>query len=95
MEKYIICIELRQSEDCDTVPVAFVLVNTEVGKIDEVLESLKTISEVNEAYSVYGVYDIVTKVKADSMNDLKQVVTGRIRQLDDVMSTLTMIVMES
>jgi DNA-binding Lrp family transcriptional regulator len=43
---------------------------------------------------VYGVYDIVARVKADTMDKLKEIVTWRIRRLDKVRSTLTMIVVE-
>jgi DNA-binding Lrp family transcriptional regulator len=43
---------------------------------------------------VYGVYDIVAKVEADSMDKLKEIVTWKIRRLDKVRSTLTMIVVE-
>ena len=39
-------------------------------------------------------YDIVAKVEAESMDKLKEVVTWKIRRLDKVRSTLTMIVVE-
>jgi len=76
------------------MPVAFVLVNTEIGAEGEVLKALKSIEEVEEAYAVYGVYDIVAKIKAETMDKLKEIVTWRIRRLDKVRSTLTMIVVE-
>ena len=50
---------------------------------------------VEEASAVYGVYDIVARVKADTMDKLKEIVTWRIRRLDKVRSTLTMIVVEN
>ena len=73
---------------------AYVLIHTELGAIPEVLEAVKKIKEVKEAYSVYGVYDIVAKVEAESMVKLKEAVTWKIRRLNQVRSTLTMIVME-
>ena len=73
---------------------AFVLINAEIGAEDEVLQSLKKIEGVEEAHTVYGVYDIVTKIKAESMDKLKEIVTWHIRRLDRVRSTLTMIVIE-
>lgn len=76
------------------MPTAFVLINAEIGAEDEVLQLLKKIEGVEEAYTVYGVYDIVTKIKAESMNELKEIVTWRIRRLNKVRSTLTMIVIE-
>ena len=47
---------------------------------------------VVEVYSVYGEYDIVSKIEADTMDKMKEVVHGKIRSLDEVKSTLTMIV---
>lgn len=76
------------------MPVAFVLINAEIGSEDDVAVELRKISNVKESYVVYGVYDIVAKVQADSMDKLKEIVTWKIRRLDKVRSTLTMIVVE-
>ncbi len=73
---------------------AFVLVNTEIGSEEEVLATLKSIDAVKEAYMVYGVYDIVLKVGSDTMDILKNTILTKIRQMDRVRSTLTMIVVE-
>ena len=82
--------------DCgdDDMPIAFVLINTEIGSENEVLAALKKIEAVDEAYMVYGVYDVVAKVKANTMDRLKEIVTWNVRRLDKVRSTLTMIVIE-
>ncbi len=76
------------------MPVAFVLINAEIGSEDEVVTELRKVGNVKESYVVYGVYDIVAKVEADSMDKLKEIVTWKIRRLDKVRSTLTMIVVE-
>lgn len=76
------------------MPIAFILINTEIGSENNVLESLKEVEGIQEAYSVYGVYDIVVKIEAESMDKLKDIVTWRIRRLNKVRSTLTMIVIE-
>lgn len=76
------------------MPVAYVLINTEIGAMEEVLAALRKIDGVEEAYSVYGVYDIIAKIKAESMDKLKEIVTWHIRRLNRVRSTLTMIVIE-
>lgn len=76
------------------MPLAFVLINAEIGSEDEVVAEMRKISNVKESYVVYGVYDIVAKVEADSMDKLKEIVTWKIRRLDKVRSTLTMIVVE-
>ena len=76
------------------MPSAFVLINTEIGAEAEVLKALKNVEGIAEAYAVYGVYDIIAKVTAESMDKLKEIVTWRVRRLDKVRSTLTMIVVE-
>lgn len=76
------------------MPLAFVLINTEIGSESEVLGSLRKIDAVEEAYMVYGVYDVVAKVRANTMDKLKEIVTWHVRRLDKVRSTLTMIVIE-
>jgi DNA-binding Lrp family transcriptional regulator len=76
------------------MPRAFVLINVESGSEDEVLNELKKIEGVEEAYFSYGVYDLVTKIKADTMEHLKDMVTRKIRALSKVRSTLTLIMME-
>ena len=76
------------------MPRAFVLVNVESGSEDEVLRELKKIEGVEEAYFSYGVYDLITRIKADTMENLKEMVTRRVRTLNKVRSTLTLIQME-
>jgi len=77
------------------MPMAFVLINAEIGSEEEVLKELKKVEGVVEAYVVYGVYDVVAKIKADTMDKLKDVVTWHVRRLNKVRSTLTMIVVEA
>ncbi|MEM2935812.1 MAG: Lrp/AsnC ligand binding domain-containing protein [Candidatus Bathyarchaeia archaeon] len=76
------------------MPVAFVLINAEIGAESDVVKELRKIEGVEEAYTVYGVYDIVAKIKANSMDRLKEIVAWHIRRLNKVRSTLTMIVIE-
>ncbi len=76
------------------MPKAFVLINVESGSEDEVLKELKGIQGVEEAYFSYGVYDIITKIKAETMEQLKELVTRRVRTISKVRSTLTLIMME-
>lgn len=71
--------------------IAYVLVNVETGAEDEVLDKLALIDEVKEAYFVYGVYDIVVKIEAEDVDKVKEIVTWKIRRLDKVRSTITMV----
>ena len=72
--------------------MAFVLINSEVGIEKNVAESLRKIPEVKDIWEVYGVYDIIVRVEVDSLSELKGTLSTRIRKLQGVRSTLTMIV---
>lgn len=74
--------------------IAFVLINTDLGEGSEVESALKEIPEVMDVYGVYGVYDFVVRLEAETMQQLKDVITSKIRRLDHVRSTLTMIVVD-
>jgi DNA-binding Lrp family transcriptional regulator len=76
------------------MPKAYVLINVESGSEDTVLAELRQIQGVEDAYFSYGVYDIITKIKAETMEQLKDMVTKHVRTLPKVRSTLTLIMME-
>ncbi len=76
------------------MPLCFVLINTDPDQMERVLEKLKKIDGVEEAHMLYGVYDIIAKVKADTMDKLKEIVAWHVRSVDNVRSTLTTIVIE-
>jgi DNA-binding Lrp family transcriptional regulator len=66
-----------------------------MGSENEVLEALRKIENVKETFVVYGVYDLIARVEADTMDQLKDIITWKIRRLDRVRSTLTMMVAQS
>jgi DNA-binding Lrp family transcriptional regulator len=76
------------------MPKAFVLMNAELGSEDSIVSELRRLEGVKEVYQVYGVYDIVAQVESDTMEKVKEIITWKLRKLNGVKSTLTMIVME-
>jgi len=72
---------------------AYVLINVGAGSEDQVLKDIKALGWVQEAYVSYGVYDLVLKVEADSMEQLKELV-HQLRVINNVRSTLTLILTE-
>jgi DNA-binding Lrp family transcriptional regulator len=76
------------------LPRAYVLINVEAGAENEVLKDLKEIQAVKEAHTIYGVYDIIARVETGNMEELKNVVSWKIRRLDNVRSTITTICVE-
>ena len=77
------------------MPRAFVLLNADLGSESTIATEMKTLEGVKEAYTVYGVYDIMLKVEADSMDNLKEFISTKIRKAKGVKSTLTMLIMEN
>ncbi len=74
---------------------AYVLINTEIGGEEDVIAQLKDMPEVGEVSVVYGVYDIVAKITSETMELLKENITTKVRHLNKVRSTMTMIAAES
>ena len=76
------------------MPNAFVLLNTELGREENIIRDLKNLEEVKEVFRVYGVYDIIAKVESDTMDKVRKITTWKLRNLKGVRSTLTLIVTE-
>jgi DNA-binding Lrp family transcriptional regulator len=74
------------------LPKAFVLITVELGTEGEFVAELKRIDKVAEVYEVYGPYDLVAEVEADTMEEVKETITWRIRHLEKVRSTVTLLV---
>ena len=76
------------------MPTAYVLINCDLGSEESIIGELKKLSQTVEVNGVYGVYDIIAKVRADTMEKLRETITWQVRKIDKVRSTLTMIVIE-
>ncbi len=76
------------------MPTAFILITSELGKEKDLLSKLRTLEHIIEAHYVYGVYDIIAKIEAEDMEKLREIVTFKIRRMDEVNNTLTMISIE-
>ena len=74
------------------VPSAYVLINCEIGSENETIEKIRIIPEVVEVYRVFGVYDIIVRISSDNMETLKEIITWKVKKLDEVRSALSMIV---
>ncbi len=74
--------------------IAYVLISCDLGYEAEIIDELKHIDNVKEVHGVFGAYDILTKVESDSVEHLRDVITWKIRKLNRVRSTLTLIVPE-
>jgi DNA-binding Lrp family transcriptional regulator len=71
--------------------MAYILINTEIGAENQVLKALKKVEGVEEAHTLWGIYDIIANVKAESMEELKFIITQHIEKIGKINSKLTMI----
>ena len=77
------------------MPEAYVLLNCDFGADDEnIVYKLKELPEIIEVNGVSGAYDLLVKVSADTMEKLKETISLRIRTIDNIKSTLSLIVIE-
>jgi Lrp/AsnC family transcriptional regulator for asnA, asnC and gidA len=72
--------------------MAYLLINSEEYH-PQLMKALREIKGVEEAFPLYGVYDIIVRTRADTMDKLKEM-HDKIRKLDRVRQTLTMIAHE-
>jgi len=69
---------------------AFVLINCDLGKEENILHSLRNIKSVKEAHGTFGAFDIVTEVVNDDPDELREDITWKIRSLPSIRATLTL-----
>ena len=69
---------------------AYVLINCDLGYEEDVISQLKTIDGVKEVQGTFGAYDILAKVESDDVDKLRDTITLKIRKLDRIRSTLTL-----
>ena len=79
--------------------ISYVLINSNLGTdvqiIKEIKEMLANQNDVKlEIQGVYGVYDILIKLSSDNSEKLRSIVTNDIRKIENVQSTLTMMVIQ-
>jgi len=73
---------------------AFLLINCDFPFSEDVINELWKIPEIVDVYRLHGMYDIIARVKSDTEEELNDVVKTRIRKIDKVKSTITMIIAE-
>jgi len=76
------------------MPRAYVLFSVSSGSEDQVRKDVQKIEGVEEVFVSYGVYDLVVKINSASMEQLKDLVTHHLRRVDNVRSTLTLLLVE-
>ena len=68
---------------------AFVLIETAVGKTKEVVNILSKMKGAKSVNTVTGPYDIIALIEAENLNDIGDLITGKIHDIDGISRTVT------
>lgn len=74
---------------------AYILIKVVVGQEDAVLQEVLKISVTDEAHKVFGPYDIVAEVRGRDMETLVEVITDKIRKIEGIEDTQSILVIDS
>ncbi len=69
----------------------YLLAETDVGQLEEVIRRLRAIPYVTEVEAVTGPFDLILKIQAPHINEALNVVVQRIRKVPGVKSTETLV----
>ena len=73
---------------------AYILINCELGSEELIIQQLKNIDDISEVSGTFGAYDILTKIESSTVETLREIITWKIRKIDHIRSTLTLMGIE-
>ena len=68
---------------------AYILIQTEVGKASGIAAQIAALPGVTTAEDVTGPYDVIVVAEAENVDQLGQLVVGRIQNIEGITRTLT------
>ena len=68
---------------------AFVLIETTVGKTKDVVNTLNQIKGLKSVDTVTGPYDVIAVIEADDLNEVGDIITGKIHSIEGISRTVT------
>jgi len=72
------------------MPIAYVLLNCSLGTEEEVIQKLREVESIKEVHATFGTFDILTKIETASVESLRNIITKKIRNFDNIRGTLTL-----
>jgi len=73
---------------------AYILINCELGSEESIIQQLKKLDDIVEVHGTFGAYDILAKIESAQVEDLRETITWKIRKIDKIRSTLTLMGIE-
>jgi Lrp/AsnC family transcriptional regulator for asnA, asnC and gidA len=75
--------------------LAFIGINVEPGFADEAIGELSNLEEVLEIHEMHGTFDLLLKVRAKDLNQMRDLVENKIRKLPRILETELMTVLKT
>lgn len=73
---------------------AYILINCDMGSEDSVISQLKSIDDVREVHGTFGAYDVLAKISSEKSENIRETITWKIRKINQIRSTLTLMGIE-
>lgn len=73
---------------------AYVLLNCDIGTEESTIQRLKSVDLVKEVHGTFGTYDVLAKLESQSSEELNNVISTKIRHLEHIRSTITLLTVE-
>jgi DNA-binding Lrp family transcriptional regulator len=69
----------------------YLLIETEVGKLEEVARRVRAVPAVVEVEAVTGPFDLIVKIQAEHINAALDIVVHKIRKVPGIKGTETLV----
>ena len=74
---------------------AFVLIETVVGRTKEVATTLRQLKGTKSVDTVTGPYDVIAIIEGETLNDIGDIVTGKIHPIAGISRTVTCLAIQT
>src|SRR5690242_3911127 len=75
--------------------LAFIGINVQPGYADESIDGLLNLEEVLEIHEMHGTFDLLLKIRAKDLDQMREVVENKIRKLPRILETELMTVLKT
>jgi DNA-binding Lrp family transcriptional regulator len=77
--------------DSGRMETLYLLIETEVGKLEEVARRVRAVPAVVEVEAVTGPFDLIVKIQAEHINAALDIVVHKIRKVPGIKGTETLV----
>ena len=69
---------------------AYLLISSEVGKEHDLCLTLNEIDEIKNVLITFGIYDLVAEIDTETEDKMNNLISSKIRKLENIRSTVTL-----